>query len=215
MILELSQQPAHATQEKILDAASNVFAADGFGRARVDEIARRADVNKALLYYHVGNKQALYTAVLMRNFDRIDEVLAEAIAPGGSARDRLSAVILGITRALRAHPDHPRIVLRELAASGRNLQPEVLERLKRVVGMVRRLLADGVRDGDFRATEPVMTHLTLIGASLILNATAPLRDHLWEIAPGFRLPDDGSDVAEFLSDLLVNGIAAPKTGEAT
>ncbi len=215
MTLGNTYQPTQATRQRILDAASSVFAADGFGGARVDEIARRAGVNKALLYYHVGNKQALYTAVLMRNFDRIEAALADATAPEGTARDRLTAVIATITRTLQTYPDHPRIVLRELASAGSHLQPETLDRMLRLVDIVRRLLADGVRSGEFRATEPVMTHLTMIGASLILNAAAPLRSRAATIGPGMQIPEDDAEVAPFLTDLLLNGIAAPRTGEAT
>ena len=40
MTIEPTRQPVHATPQKILDAASSVFAADGFGGARVDEINR-------------------------------------------------------------------------------------------------------------------------------------------------------------------------------
>ena len=215
MIMGNAPQPEHATRQRILDAASSAFAADGFGGARVDEIARSAGVNKALLYYHVGNKQALYTAVLMRNFDRIEAALAEATSSEGSARDRLTRVITAVTRAMQTFPDHPRIVLRELASAGGHLQPEVLDRMLRVVEIVRGLLADGVRSGEFRATEPVMTHLTMIGASLILNAVAPLRSRAAAIGPGMQIPDDDAEVAPFLTDLLLNGIAAPRTGETT
>jgi len=213
MTRETANQSTHATRQRILDAASSAFAADGFGGARVDEIARRAGVNKALLYYHVGNKQELYTAVLMRNFDRVETALADAMAPGGSARDRLTAVIATVTRTLQTYPDHPRIVLRELASAGGHLQPEVLDRMLRVVDIVRGLLADGVRSGEFRATEPVMTHLTMIGASLILNAVAPLRSRAAAIGPELQLPEGDAKVAPFLTDLLLNGIAATGSGE--
>lgn len=203
------------TRQRILDGASRVFAEEGFAGAGVDRIALEAGVNKALLYYHVGNKQALYTAVLIRNFDRIERAFAAGTATGGSARDRLTAVIAAISRMLQTYPDHPRIVLREFASGGSNLQPEVLERMAGIVATVGRLLTDGVSAGEFRATEPVLTHLTLIGASLILNAVAPLRERLIETSSDFPLPDAESDVAEFLADLLLHGIAAPRTGEAT
>jgi len=199
---------------KILDAASSAFAEEGFAGARVDEIARRAGVNKAMLYYHVGNKQNLYTAVLNRNFDRVDDALVNAMKIGGSAPDRLRAIIAGVAQALKAIPDHPRIVLREFASGGNNLQPEVLERMVNILGMVRHLLADGVRSEEFRLTDPVMTHLTLVGASLILNAAAPLRERVSEIDSGVDIPDDGTDVGAFLTDLLMHGIATPRTGEA-
>jgi AcrR family transcriptional regulator len=101
-----------------------------------------------MLYYHVGNKQDLYTAVLTRNFDRMDEALVDAMKIGGSASDRLRAIIAAVARALKAIPDHPRIVLREFASGGTNLQPEVLERMVKILVMVRNLLADGVRSGE-------------------------------------------------------------------
>jgi len=202
------------SQQKILDAASAVFAEEGFAGARVDEIAQRAGVNKAMLYYHVGNKQDLYTAVLNRNFDRMDEALVDAMKMDESAPDRLRVITAGVTQALKAIPDHPRIVLREFASGGSNLQPEVLERMVNILGMVRHLLADGVRSEEFRLTDPVMTHLTLVGASLILNAAAPLRERISEIDSGVEIPDDDADVGAFLADLLMHGIATPRTGEA-
>lgn len=202
-------------RQQILDAASNAFAEKGFAGARVDEIADRAGVNKAMLYYYVGNKRALYTAVLVRNFDRMEAALADGLIVGGSARDRLETTITGVARILRELPDHPRIVLREFASGGSNLQPEVLERMAKIFGMVRSLLADGVRNEEFRATDPVMTHLTLIGASLILNAAAPLRERVSEIDSGVRMPEDDADVGSFLADLLMHGIATSRTGETS
>ena len=202
-------------RQKILDASSAVFAEEGFSGARVDEIADRAGVNKAMLYYYVGNKRALYNAVLVRNFNRMDEALADGLAVGGSARDRLETIIAGVARILKELPDHPSIVLREFASGGSNLQPVVLERMMKILGMVRGLLADGVRNEEFRATDPVMTHLTLVGASLILNAAAPLRERVSEIESGVGIPDDDADVGAFLADLLMHGIATPRTGETS
>ena len=200
------------TRRRILDAASEAFAAGGFSGARVDAIARTAGVNKALLYYHVGNKQALYTAVLTRNFDRIERALSGALATVGTTRDRLAAVITAVNTTLRTHPDHALIVLREFADSGRHLETEVLERMMRLITIVRRLLVDGIESGEFRDVEPVMTHLTVIGSSLILNSVGPLRDRLAGIESGIRLPERDSDVAGFLIDLLLNGIAASRNG---
>jgi AcrR family transcriptional regulator len=210
----MTDHPSPA-QQKILDAASAVFAEEGFAGARVDEIARRAGVNKAMLYYHVGNKLALYTAVLTRNFDRMEGTLSEGFAAHGSARERLESIISGVCRVLRALPDHPRIVLREFASGGANLQPEVLERMVSLLGMVRTLLSEGVRSEEFRATDPVMTHLTLVGAALVLNAAPPLRQRVSEIDPDIGAPDDTAEVGAFLADLLLHGIATPEPGEAT
>ena len=202
-----------ATQQKILDTASSVFAEKGFAGARVDEIARRAQVNKAMLYYHVGNKQALYNAVLARNFDRVEEALTDALGKGGTAIERIEAMITGFARSLKFLPDHPRIVLREFASAGSNLQRDVLESMMRIMKTVRKLLAEGVRSGELRPTDPVMTHLALVGGVLILNAVAPLRERVSEIDPEIAASENEVDPGPFLADLLLRGIATQQDGE--
>ncbi len=52
------------TRERILRAALKEFAANGFTGARVDAIARRAAINKRMLYHYFGNKERLFQEVL-------------------------------------------------------------------------------------------------------------------------------------------------------
>ncbi len=54
------------TRARILSAALKEFAAKGFAGARVDAIARRAAINKRMLYHYFGDKEGLFRAVLRR-----------------------------------------------------------------------------------------------------------------------------------------------------
>src|SRR5438045_880662 len=54
------------TQERILKAAFKEFAGKGFAGARVDQIARRAGINKRMLYHYFGDKEGLFREVLRR-----------------------------------------------------------------------------------------------------------------------------------------------------
>ena len=193
---------------RILDAASAVFAERGFEGARVDDIAARAGVNKAMLYYHVGDKTALYSAVLLRNFGRVRVALDEALASGGTARQRLEAVITAVTRMVQRHPDHPRMMLREIASGAASLEPEVLAAMLEVVGVVRALIAEGTAAGEFRTIDPVLTHLTLVGAVVFLNASALIRDRAAALGPPFSLPEPTTDIARFINLMLLDGLAA-------
>jgi TetR/AcrR family transcriptional regulator len=67
------------TRERILEAALKEFAAKGLTGARVDEIARRAKVNKRMLYHYFGNKRELFRAVLRRKIAE-RKALAETIS---------------------------------------------------------------------------------------------------------------------------------------
>jgi AcrR family transcriptional regulator len=204
---------AASPRDRILDAASAAFAELGFAGARVDEIAARAGVNKAMLYYHVGDKRALYAAVLLRNFDRVEAAIGEGLGVTGSARRRLEAVILALTAMVRAYPDHPRIVLREMASGAANLAPGVVARMMEVVSVVRDLLREGMEGGEFRRLDPVLTHLTIVGAVVFLNAVAPVRARAAELGSDLDLPAADTDTAAFLATVLLDGIAAaPATG---
>ncbi|HUA65196.1 MAG TPA: TetR/AcrR family transcriptional regulator [Alphaproteobacteria bacterium] len=57
---------AERSRERILSAALKEFAAKGFAGARVDAIARRANINKRMLYHYFGDKEELFKAVLRR-----------------------------------------------------------------------------------------------------------------------------------------------------
>jgi AcrR family transcriptional regulator len=207
-------ESSNPARQKILDAASRAFAEEGFAGARVDEIARRAGVNKAMLYYHVGDKQALYGEVLKRNFGRIENALEENLPDEGSSADRLRAVITIVERAIAANPDHPRIVLREFASGATNLPAEILGQMLGLLTVVGEILAEGTGSGEFRRTEPVMTHLTLVGALLMLNVVSPLRERFADLGSTIEVPGADADTAKFLGDLLLQGIAEPRSGES-
>ncbi len=68
------------TRERILTAALKEFAAKGLAGARVDRIARRARINKRMLYHYFGNKDNLFREILRRK-------LEERVAWAGGAPD--------------------------------------------------------------------------------------------------------------------------------
>jgi AcrR family transcriptional regulator len=65
------------TQQRILNAALLEFAREGFDGARVDEIARRARINKRMLYHYFGNKEDLYREIFRRKVAAKTQVTQE------------------------------------------------------------------------------------------------------------------------------------------
>jgi TetR/AcrR family transcriptional regulator len=74
------------SRERILFAALKEFSAKGFAGARVDAIARRANINKRMLYHYFGDKEGLFKAVLSR---KIGERQAWAEALSGEPEETL------------------------------------------------------------------------------------------------------------------------------
>jgi AcrR family transcriptional regulator len=80
-----TRNPAR-TRDRILSAALKEFAAKGFAGARVDAIARRANINKRMLYHYFGNKEKLFRAVLRQ---KISERRAWALNLSSDPAERL------------------------------------------------------------------------------------------------------------------------------
>src|SRR5574340_796174 len=91
-------------RDAILVAAGRVFDEKGYGGARVDEIAARAGVNKAMLYYHVGGKEELYAAVVARVLDGVLERLSAVLSARTEPRERFRALVEAVGRAARGVP---------------------------------------------------------------------------------------------------------------
>ena len=62
----VAERNPERTRERILSAALQEFAANGFAGARVDAIARGAAINKRMLYHYFGDKEHLFREVLRR-----------------------------------------------------------------------------------------------------------------------------------------------------
>ncbi len=93
------------TPDRILDAAHRVFLRRGTAGARTQEIADEAGVNKALVHYYFGTKQALADAV----FQRVASVFLPSLfgvlsAPDLPLRERVRQVA---ERQVAFHRSHP------------------------------------------------------------------------------------------------------------
>jgi TetR/AcrR family transcriptional regulator len=196
-------------KQRILEVAAKVFAASGFAGARVDDIAERAGVNKAMLYYHVGNKQALYAAVLL---DTIDHALARldgALGSAESAEDRLRLIIATVAAAAREKPNFGPLMLRELASGGTSIPDSVIRRMARLFRTVAETLADGQRRRHFRNVDPVMTHMCIMSSVLVLTAGAPIRRRIRDVVGGSKasfVDCSAADIAKHVSDLVLEGL---------
>src|SRR5215831_16738065 len=78
----VERHPAR-TRERILSAALREFSDKGFAGARVDGIARRARVNKRMLYHYFGDKEDLFREILARKLRQ--RAVSIAAAPEDAA----------------------------------------------------------------------------------------------------------------------------------
>jgi AcrR family transcriptional regulator len=171
-------RPARVSPDAILAAAALEFAERGFGGARVDRIARRAKVNKAMLYYHFKSKERLYRALLRRMFSLAAERLQAIAAGPGRPAHKVDLAIAGIAGFIQEHTFFPAIMLREVAEGGAHLDRETLKALAAVPGTVAGIVQDGIAAGEFRPIDPFFAYFSMLAPIVFYFAGAPIRTEL-------------------------------------
>jgi AcrR family transcriptional regulator len=157
------------TRDAIFHAAAEAFAARGFDGVGVDDIADRARVNKAMLYYHFRGKLSLYRAIV---HDMLHAAVGEAvaIAESDAAPERKVQRFVDAFIALaEARPWMPPLMLREMVEGAPRLDLETLGLMRRVFASFARMVGEGQHAGAFREVHPVLAYLSVIGP-LLLNA---------------------------------------------
>jgi AcrR family transcriptional regulator len=107
---------ARQVRERILDAATTIFAEKGLDGATLQEIAEASGARQTLALYHFGSKGALWEAVAERlatRFDALQNACFERQAPPASDRERVHAVFVSFAQALRELPAYGRMLLQE------------------------------------------------------------------------------------------------------
>jgi AcrR family transcriptional regulator len=83
--------PAHQRRRQLLDVAVEVFAAHGFHRTSMDQVAEAAGVTKPVLYQHFGSKRKLYLELLEDVGANLTDQIAKATATATTPRDQVVA----------------------------------------------------------------------------------------------------------------------------
>lgn len=140
-----------ATRTAILEAAEEVFARDGVERARIDAIAEHAGVSVGTIYNHIGDRDAVFGAVLaMRRHEIVEGVRA---ALDDTKADDARVQLERLARTLLEHVDRHRgffaIVLESAEGPSRLAKPP--ETVAIFHEHVKTILKRGVRDGSLRA----------------------------------------------------------------
>lgn len=203
-----------STADLILDSAAEVFAEKGFDGARVDELARTAGVNKATLYYQVGDKEALYHAVLERAFRNTADEVETALKGSDDCEEQIRRFVTVFAQTTANTRYAAPILLREIASGGRNLPDIAVKQMGRILGALTTTLENGIQQGIFRPINSFMVHMMIVGSLTIYAANEPIRSRIAARNPDIFQPDhfiSNTEAGEQIADLVLAAIRFPQT----
>jgi TetR/AcrR family transcriptional regulator len=157
------------TRDSVYDAAATLFSANGFDGVSMDDIARAADVNKAMIYYHFADKLALYRAILGDGLKTMSETATGIASADHTPDTKLDNFIEAFVRMTETRPWMPAMMLREIAEGAPRLDPDRMVHMRGVITSFVSILTQGQQLNVFRPIHPILAYESVIGP-IIINA---------------------------------------------
>ena len=187
--------PRSVRRKQLLAAAQEVFVAQGYHAAAMDDIADRAGVSKPVLYQHFPSKLELYLALLDTHCNALVTKTRAAMAGTTDNKER----VRGAMQAYFDIIDHESEAFRLVFESDLRNEPAARERVERAERESIEAIADTIM-GD---TGVPREHAELLAAGLVGSAHTAAR--FW-LAGGRRVPKP--DAEALLAALAWRGIAS-------
>ena len=140
------------TSAAILAASVKEFTEKGYEGARIDNIARRAGVNKRMLYHYFGNKEALYVAVLEGTYTAIRSAERSLRLPERDPVEAMRDLVLFTWRYYQTHPEFLSLLNTENLHRAKFLKrsARIFELNSPLIEQISVLLRHGAEAGVFR-----------------------------------------------------------------
>lgn len=151
----MNQSQESETHFKILQAAKEEFSRLGFNGARVDQIAKKANVNKALIYYYYKSKDDLYEAVIDSIFSK-DEKYNILKSENKSSFEKLISIIeIFFQKMEKDQLERCSIIAREMVS-----RSEIFFKMRdkywiKDFKLIIDILEEGKEKGEFKFSLPV------------------------------------------------------------
>jgi AcrR family transcriptional regulator len=163
------------SRNSILDAATELFARQGFAGVSLRAIAERVGITKPSLLYHFASKDVLRESVLDKLFEHWATTLPRLLRAVTSGEGQFEVLMQELVVFFRADADRARLIVRELMDRPDEMRRRVTESLTPLV----RLIADTVRKGQAlgqvqASADPEAYILHMIGLTLATVAAEPI-----------------------------------------
>lgn len=166
-----------STEEKIVQAAKEVFTQKGYAAARTQEIADRAGVNKGLLqYYFKGNsKEKLFKAIFEESYLKIMARVNYIFESEDSFEHKIELVLDAYFDLLLENPNLPGFIVNELHTNTHAFVEEIMQKPTRPnpLPLIMQIMEE-VAQGKIRPINPVHLVLNVLSMTVFPFIARPL-----------------------------------------
>jgi len=148
---------------EILHAALIAFRENGYHTTTLDDIAERLGVRKTALYHYFPDKESILYECHRESLAEIERMIEEALACCDRASERLAYLIREHVRIMTETLDASPLAF-EVPALSAERRAEVITARDHYEKVMRDLIAQGIKEGEFRETDPKIAVFAILGA---------------------------------------------------
>lgn len=175
--------------DALLDAASALMTERNSVNITFNDIAERSGLNSALIHYRFRGKTGLFRALLERDAGSTFPYLHELVRSDMCAVEKLRHHIHGVIKVYFRHPYMNRLIGALAMETDSETARFISERFTRPLAAAQAsILEQGLREGVFRAIDPMLFYFSLIGAC----------DHLFYARHSLKWAFDVADIDDAL-----------------
>lgn len=152
------------TQERILEAATEVFAEKGYYAAAVDDIVKASNTSKGSFYHFFPSKQGIFLALVDRLEARVVDRIEQAIAKERGALSKVDAALRAFLDDFARHRRLARILLIEAAGLGHAFNERLFKLHTRFARLIERHLQHAVDEGSIPPIDTGLAAFAWLGA---------------------------------------------------
>lgn len=136
----MENEKQSSTEQKIFEAAREVFQSKGLEGARMQEIADRADINKSMLHYYYRSKEKLFEKVYQLSLIKLIPQIISLLNQELPLDEKMRRFVRKYLEIVRANPDIPLFILHELNKNPDRLRAFIMNEIgKKIQPFVEQL----------------------------------------------------------------------------
>jgi AcrR family transcriptional regulator len=161
------QIQSEQTQQKIIEAATQLFVRKGFYGTSISDLAQATGLTKGALYHHFENKDAIFFAVIQTVRDTWENEVARDVLKTKDAPSRLIVLLDNHAHLLKKN-ETICLVLNGLMMEMEGINPEFMLALKEIYGeltqLIEHIIKKGQKAGEIKSDlDPRLTSLNIVG----------------------------------------------------
>jgi AcrR family transcriptional regulator len=163
-----------STEQKILSAARQIFLEKGMDGARMQDIADRAGINKALLHYYFRNKEKLFQTVFIEAASNFLSTIVIITTTDTSLFDKIEKFVEAYINMLAQHPFLPMFILNEVNKQDKTFITKIWGNKKPPIQMFLKQVADEAKKGNIKPIEPFQLMINMVSMCIFPFVARPM-----------------------------------------